>query len=69
MMSTVALIAVVIILEAGPVSAYVSSAFYQQEFRVTPYMIGAFAAVIALCVATTIIPIRIGLKRMEGFEF
>ena len=69
MMSTIALIAVVIVLEAGPVSAYVSAAFNQQEFRVTPFMVGAFTAVTALCITLTVIPVRVALKRMEEFEF
>ncbi|MFQ5702682.1 MAG: hypothetical protein ACE5HT_01515 [Gemmatimonadales bacterium] len=69
MMSTVALLALVIVVEAVPVSRYVRAAFRQQPIPVDIWMIGAFAGVVVICLAATILPLRIGLARMEGFEF
>ena len=34
-----------------------------------PWMIGSLVAVVAICIAATIVPIRLGLKRVEGMEF
>jgi len=33
------------------------------------WMIGAFALVAAICVTATIVPLWVGLRRMEQFEF
>jgi len=32
-------------------------------------MLGAFALVIAVCIGSTIVPLRIALKKIEQFEF
>ena len=69
MMSTTALLAAVIVLEAQPVSVYLAAEVQSEPVAFTPVMILAFAAVIALCAAATIVPLRVGLKRMEQFEF
>ncbi len=69
MMSTIALLAVVILIEAVPIYGYLSAAFQGQPIPVDVRMIGAFALVVAICVAATIIPLRVGLKKMEQFEF
>ena len=69
MMTTIALVAGVIVLEAVPVSGYMRAAFNGQDVRITPSMIGAFAGAFALCTAATVIPLRVGLRRMEEFEF
>jgi len=69
MMATVALLAVVIVIESVPVYRYLESAVNQQPLRVTPLMVGAFALAAAVCLAATVIPLRIALRRMEAFEF
>ena len=69
MMTTIALIAGVIILEAIPVYGYLNAVYTGQPVSVTPQMVGAFAAVGALCVTATVVPLRIGLQKMEQFEF
>ncbi len=69
MMSTVALLALVIVVEAIPISRYVSAAFRQQPIPVDGWMIGAFAAVVMICLTATAVPLRVGLSRMETFEF
>ena len=69
MMTTVALLALVILIEAVPVYGYLRAAFRQLPIPVNATMIGAFAAVVLVCGAATVVSLRVGLKRMEGFEF
>jgi ABC-2 type transport system permease protein len=69
MMTTVALLGVVIVIEAMPVYGYLRAAFRGLPIPVNATMVGAFAAVVAVCVTATVVPLRVGLKRMEEFEF
>ena len=69
MMTTIALLALVIVVEAVPVYGYLRATFNGQPVSVNATMIGAFAAVAAICVTATIVPLKVGLKKMEGFEF
>jgi ABC-2 type transport system permease protein len=69
MMTTVALLAGVIVIEAVPVYGYLRATFNGQPVRITPMMILAFGGVIALCGAATVIPLRVGLSRVERYEF
>ena len=69
MMTTIALVAGVIVLEAIPVYGYMSAYVEGRTVQVTPLMIAALTGVFALCVTATVVPLRIGLRQMEGFEF
>ncbi len=69
MMATIALLAVVIVVLARPVMAYLQSVNAGRPVRVDAWMIGAFGLAAALCAAATVIPLRVGLKKMESFEF
>jgi ABC-2 type transport system permease protein len=69
MMTTVALLAVVIMIEAVPVYRYLRAGFLGEAMSVDATMVGAFAAVVLICVLATLIPLKVGLRRMEGFEF
>jgi ABC-2 type transport system permease protein len=69
MMATVALLAVVIVIESVPVYRYLRMAFTHEPLVVTPVMLAAFAAAGAVCVAATVVPLRVALRRMEEFEF
>lgn len=69
MMSTIALLALVIVVEAIPVSAYLRGAFQGESVRVDLRMALAFATVAVICLSATVIPLRVGLRRMEQFEF
>ena len=69
MMSTIALLAAVIVIEAVPVSSYLTATFRGQPVEVTWWMVAAFAAVVAICLLATAVPLRVGLRRMEEFEF
>ncbi len=69
MMATIALLAVVIVIEAAPVYGYIRAAFRHEPLTVSPIMIGSFLLVIAVCVGATVVPLRIALRRIEQFEF
>ncbi|MGH7567698.1 MAG: putative ABC transporter permease subunit [Gemmatimonadales bacterium] len=69
MMATIALLAAVIVVLARPVMAYLQSVNAGQPVRIDVWMIGAFGLAAALCTAATVIPLRVGLKKMESFEF
>ena len=32
-------------------------------------MVGAFAVAAGICAAATVVPLRVGLQKMESFEF
>ncbi|HEY4129313.1 MAG TPA: hypothetical protein VGM50_01755 [Gemmatimonadaceae bacterium] len=67
MMTSVALIGAVIILEARPVYAYLSATAYGGEADQTQMVIG-FGLAMIVCAATTIVPIQIALKRLATIE-
>jgi ABC-2 type transport system permease protein len=69
MMSTIALLATVIVIEAVPVSNYLRAAVAGEAVTIDMWIIGAFVAVALICSLATTIPLRVGLRRMEGFEF
>lgn len=69
MMSTIALLAVVIVIEAVPVYAYLRANYLGEPVRANAVMMGAFALVAAICGIATVVPLRVGLRRMERFEF
>ena len=69
MMTTVALLALVIVVEAIPVSTYLRASFEGQPVPVNGMMVGAFVAVVVICGLATYVPLKVGLKKMEGFEF
>jgi len=69
MMTTTGLLALVIVMEAAPVYQYLQAASRQEDVRVGWSMIAAFAAVLLVCGIATVLPLRIGLKKMEEFEF
>jgi ABC-2 type transport system permease protein len=69
MMTTVGLLALVIVIEAVPVYQYLQAVSRGNEVRVGLPMIAAFAAVLLICGLATALPLWLGLKRMEEFEF
>ena len=69
MMTTIVLVAAVIMLEAMPVSGYMSAAFRGETVQITTSMILAFTGVLLLCITATVVPLKIGLRKMEEFEF
>jgi ABC-2 type transport system permease protein len=69
MMTTIVLVAAVIVLEAMPVYGYMSAAFRGETVQITTSMILAFVGVLLLCTTATVVPLKIGLRKMEEFEF
>lgn len=67
MISSIALIAAVIVLEARPVYGYLSARFYGTPTSMTEMIIG-FGAAAVLCMAATVIPIGIAQRRLEAVE-
>ena len=69
MMTAIVLVAGVIVLEAMPVYGYMSAAFRGETVQITTSMILAFIGVLLLCITATVVPLKIGLRKMEEFEF
>jgi ABC-2 type transport system permease protein len=69
MMTTIALLALVIVLEAVPVSNYLQAEYNGDPLHFTPWMVLAFVGVVGICGAAIAVPLRIGLAKMESFEF
>ncbi len=67
MMTSVSLIGVVIVLEARPVYAYLSAAAFGTPLEPTAMLLG-FAAAAALCIAATLLPIRVAVNRLIALE-
>lgn len=67
MMSAIAVIAGVVILEARPVYSYLRARTYGGEADAVEMVIG-FGLAALLCTAATIIPIRFALSRLERIE-
>jgi ABC-2 type transport system permease protein len=69
MMSAIVLLSVVMVLEATPMLGFLKAQLQGYDPVPGPWMIGSLVAVVAICIAATIVPIRLGLKRVEGMEF
>ena len=69
MMATIGLLAVVIVIESVPVYTYLSASLSGRPPTVSPAMIIAFGLAAAVCLAATVIPLRIALRKMESYEF
>ena len=69
MVASLCLLAVVIMIEAYPVTAQLRAWQRGQQLEATPELLGAGALVIVVCVAATIIPLRLGARRLELMEW
>jgi len=69
MMATIALLAAVIVALWQAVYAYVRAVYVGEPVVVDGWMIFWFAVAALICAAATAIPLRIGLQKMESFEF
>src|SRR6266567_2559706 len=69
MMATIVLLGAVIVALWQAVYAYVRAVFLGQPVVVDAGMIAWFAVAAALCAGATAVPLWIGLRRMERFEF
>ena len=70
MMSSLSLLAVIIMVEAAPVMTYLRIDRYGgQVGAILPDLIAAALLVGGICVAATIIPLRLALRRIELMEW
>src|SRR6266581_7574208 len=69
MMATIALLAGVIVSLSQAVYTYVRAVYEGRPVVIDARMIGWFAVAALVCAAATAIPLKVGLKRMERFEF
>ncbi|HWN18373.1 MAG TPA: hypothetical protein VNO19_05600 [Gemmatimonadales bacterium] len=70
MMSGLCLLALIIVLEAGPVTDYLRDQRYaEQPMGITAGLVGTGALVVLICLAATIVSLRLGLKRIEMMEW
>jgi ABC-2 type transport system permease protein len=69
MMSAIVLLGVVIVIEAVPVMFYLRAQLAGEPVAITPKMIIALGSVALICIVTTLVPLRVGLRRMEQMEF
>jgi len=57
-------------IEAGPVTEYLRNQRHaEQPVGLTVQLVTAGAAVMLICVAATILPLRLGLRRIEMMEW
>src|SRR5205823_2485214 len=69
MMATIALLGTVLRTLWTAVYAYVRAVYQGQPVVVDAWMISWFAVAAVLCAAATALPLWVGLRRMERFEF
>jgi ABC-2 type transport system permease protein len=69
MMATVALLGAVIFALWQAVYVYVRAVYQRVPVVVDAGMIFWFAVAAGLCVVATVVPLRVGLRKMESFEF
>jgi ABC-2 type transport system permease protein len=69
MMATIALLAFVIVALWQAVYAYVHAVYLGEPVVIDAWMIFWFVVAALLCAAATVIPLRVGLRKMESFEF
>jgi ABC-2 type transport system permease protein len=68
MMASLCLLALVIMIEAVPVTAHLRAYHRGTPLGATPEIVAAGAAVVTLLVAATIIPLRLSARRIEQME-
>jgi hypothetical protein len=60
----------IIMIEAGPVTAYLRGGLHGGELiDLIPELIAAGLVVVAVCVAATVVPLRLALRRIEMMEW
>ncbi len=69
MMASLSLLAVVIMIEAIPVTAYLRAWQRGEPPALTAGLLLAGAAVVVLLITATILPLRLGVRRLERMEF
>ena len=69
MMTSLCLLAVVIMIEALPVTAQLRAWQRGDQLDATPELLLAGALVVGICVAATLVPLRLSARRLELMEW
>jgi ABC-2 type transport system permease protein len=69
MMTSLCLLAVVIMIEAWPVTEQLRAWQRGGQLHPTPALILAGAAVVGICLAATLVPLRLSARRLELMEW
>jgi len=69
MMTTVSLLGLIIVVEAVPVVTYLRARQAGADLGLTPEVLLALGVVVVVCIIATILPLRLGLRRMMQMEF
>jgi ABC-2 type transport system permease protein len=69
MMASMCLLAVVIMIEALPVTEQLRAWQRGDQFHPTPALLLAAAAVVGICLAATLVPLRLSARRLELMEW
>ena len=69
MMSSLCLLAVLIMIEAFPVTAQLRAWQRGQPLHLTPDLLAAGALVVGICSAATVVPLRLSARRLELMEW
>jgi ABC-2 type transport system permease protein len=70
MMSSLSLLALILMIEAIPVTAYLEAQRHTPDpVAITRELVAAGAAVFLVCVTATLVPLRLGLRRIESMEW
>jgi ABC-2 type transport system permease protein len=69
MMTTVSLLGLIIVVEAVPVVTYLRARQAGTDLGLTPEVLLALGVVVVVCIIATILPLRLGLRRMMQMEF
>lgn len=69
MMASLTLLAVIIFLEAAPIAAYLRAEHFGGQAPHPGRLLLSAGAVIVVCIAATIIPLRLGQRRLDAMEW
>ena len=69
MMASLCLLAIVIMIEAVPVTAQLRAWHRGDRLGVTPELLACGALVIGICVTATLVPLRLSARRLELMEW
>ncbi len=69
MMTTIALLAGVIVSLYQAVHVYLLAVYQHEPVVIDSWMVLWFGVAAGLCLVATVVPLRVGLRRMERFDF
>ena len=69
MMSAIVLLAIVMVIESQTVLEYLRAQIGGRDPEVDVALVGSLVGAAAVCLAATIVPIRLALRKLEAMEF